>query len=42
MTVFIPVHDMLVFSAGFMTMFFIALFVFIFSDKRDDNDSNLY
>lgn len=42
MTVFIPLHDIGVFVAGFMTMFFIALFVWIFTSKDGGGDGGLY
>lgn len=42
MSVFIPLHDIGVFFAGFMTMFFIGLFVLIFTSKDGGRDGGLY
>ena len=42
MEVFIPMHDICVFLAGFMTMFFIALFAWIIGHKDGGRDGGLY
>jgi hypothetical protein len=34
-SVYIPLHDIAVFFAGFMTCFFIGLFVWIFASKDE-------
>jgi ascorbate-specific PTS system EIIC-type component UlaA len=42
MNVFIPLHDIAMFLAGFATMFFIALFAWIFASKDGGRDGGLY